>query len=613
VTTFLVETSKSLDTDYAKVTANLLVELVALQRAGANDTARAAVTAATINSSPTSSDVWINGLWFTSLILSLSTAVLAALAKQWLRQYTSAISGSARDRAFIRQFRWEGLEAWKVQAIIGVLPTILHASLGLFLAGVVVYLLPLHLTIAYISLGISIVLSSIYITSVILPLIFLQCPYRTQFSLILGSLFRWVGAGFLRLLYWAYSRGLRKCVPALEHPWGLFVARNTIVEWCKKGFKDQERESVFSSVKEIPVRAPELLLWLLQNTASSSAKQIIFQALGACTLRSDDDRRPFWQRIEWEGPMNKLIAMASSGQPLAQNEKVALLRLMRSAIVVGRGIDPPPRTVLPSMEHGFLATEAFFVVKSLSVSSPQGAVMLVQDTNWNPKIFLESYDPEDPYCLPHHTWASVKWRINHPIMSDESRPGWDLIIQEINEHLLDYLKPLDYPASHETPISMARFYAPAIGKLGWLGLEKAELDYLEWAFPELYDDYSIPLKRVKDPVKWKELRRAFGRGIQKLQAKNRVLNQAIEQPLERMLDDDNQRLGTPEDPSSVAFASQDLSIQEEQVQTKSDVDRDSHDSTNKELEKASNLAADVPENLDSQKERLKMSNMDPPV
>ncbi|KAJ7486932.1 hypothetical protein FB451DRAFT_957821, partial [Mycena latifolia] len=86
------------------------------------------------------SALWINGLWFTSLTLSLATALLAVLAKQWLRQYSSFITGSIRTRALIRQFRYTSLEKWGVRLMIGLLPTLLHAALFIFLGGLVVLL-----------------------------------------------------------------------------------------------------------------------------------------------------------------------------------------------------------------------------------------------------------------------------------------------------------------------------------------------------------------------------------------------------------------------------------------------------------------------------------------
>ncbi|KAJ7808730.1 hypothetical protein B0H14DRAFT_2380295, partial [Mycena olivaceomarginata] len=140
LTTFVAQTSQALSTDNTA--------LVALQRALANGTSLESIPSANTSFTVALSDVWVNGLWFTSLTLSLTTALLAVLAKQWLRQYSSFIAGSARERALIRQFRYACFDKWGVQFIIGFLPVILHLSLGLFMAGLVVFLSVLNHTIA---------------------------------------------------------------------------------------------------------------------------------------------------------------------------------------------------------------------------------------------------------------------------------------------------------------------------------------------------------------------------------------------------------------------------------------------------------------------------------
>ncbi|KAF8145160.1 hypothetical protein K438DRAFT_1484263, partial [Mycena galopus ATCC 62051] len=140
LTTFVAQTSQALSPDATAISNSILLELVALQRAEANGTSFDFIPPAITSFTVALTDIWVNGLWFTSLALSLSTALLAVLAKQWLHQYSSVITGSPRERALIRQFRYTSFEQWGVQSIIGLLPTILHLSLFLFMAGLVVFL-----------------------------------------------------------------------------------------------------------------------------------------------------------------------------------------------------------------------------------------------------------------------------------------------------------------------------------------------------------------------------------------------------------------------------------------------------------------------------------------
>ena len=59
--------------------------------------------------SPPRSAVWLNILWFSSLILSLSAASVGILVKQWLKEYVSGLSGTSREAARLRQYRLNNL------------------------------------------------------------------------------------------------------------------------------------------------------------------------------------------------------------------------------------------------------------------------------------------------------------------------------------------------------------------------------------------------------------------------------------------------------------------------------------------------------------------------
>ncbi|KAF9060860.1 hypothetical protein BDP27DRAFT_1236074, partial [Rhodocollybia butyracea] len=143
LTTFVAQTSQALSQDNTQLSASYLSELTMLVRANGNSSAISNIPLTSTAFSPAILDLWINGLWFTSLVISLSVALFAVLAKQWLRQYMSITTGTPREQAIIRQFRFDGLEKWQVQPLIGILPTFLHLALILFFAGLVIFLIPL--------------------------------------------------------------------------------------------------------------------------------------------------------------------------------------------------------------------------------------------------------------------------------------------------------------------------------------------------------------------------------------------------------------------------------------------------------------------------------------
>ncbi|KAK0200803.1 hypothetical protein DFS33DRAFT_1445405 [Desarmillaria ectypa] len=111
VTTFVAQTSQSLQVDYGQVISSLLFELIDVQRAAANgslDAPRSGLTPF-LDFRPTTSDSLVNGLWFTSLLFSLTTALFAVLTKQWIHQYMAVPSGTPKDKCYVRQFRYMGL------------------------------------------------------------------------------------------------------------------------------------------------------------------------------------------------------------------------------------------------------------------------------------------------------------------------------------------------------------------------------------------------------------------------------------------------------------------------------------------------------------------------
>ena len=160
---------------------SLLGELVAIQRAAANGSSVNDVPSESTATpfSASASDMWINSLWFVSLVLSLLTAFLAVLAKQWLYQYTSVTSGLPQHRALVRHARNLGLQEWHVPMMIATLPIILHISLAMFFAGLVVLLHSMLRSVAYLATSLVGVVYLAYIFSNILPILYPRCPYRT--------------------------------------------------------------------------------------------------------------------------------------------------------------------------------------------------------------------------------------------------------------------------------------------------------------------------------------------------------------------------------------------------------------------------------------------------
>ncbi|KAJ7586327.1 ankyrin repeat-containing domain protein [Mycena floridula] len=194
VTTLLVQTSQAFQPDYAHITTLLLMEQIQLLRAAGNISAINVVPSSLDGqqaAAGSNTDIWINALFIASLSLSLATALLSVLIKQWLQAYSAVTQGSAMQQALIRQFRITGLENWMVPEIIGVLPLILHASLAAFFAGLALFVMELHQPLLWIVVSVGTATFSMYLGSIVLPALWIQCPYRISVLFVPAQYLVW--------------------------------------------------------------------------------------------------------------------------------------------------------------------------------------------------------------------------------------------------------------------------------------------------------------------------------------------------------------------------------------------------------------------------------------
>ncbi len=198
---------------------------------------------------------WIISMWFVSLTLSLTAALLALLSRQWLQSYAAQTSGSAQDRGRVRHSRYMGLVRWRVPEIIQCLPTILHASLGLFFAGLIIALARLNLSVVYLIAAIVGCTAVFYCVATILPIVFPQCPYRTPLTYIAHGAFHTVRNTVRR-----GREGLRVLRPP-----------------CLDGGVDAlDRSYINAHPDELDGAA---ISWIHESTSNPSVKLIAFEAI----------------------------------------------------------------------------------------------------------------------------------------------------------------------------------------------------------------------------------------------------------------------------------------------------------------------------------------------
>ncbi|KAH9055477.1 hypothetical protein EDB87DRAFT_1533117, partial [Lactarius vividus] len=125
----------------------------------------------------------VNSLWFMSLVISLTSALLATLLRQWARRYLKVTQPrySLHKRARIRAFFFEGVERFLLPWVVEALPTLLHASLFLFFAGLASFLCNIDLTIFKLVLSWVGVCTALYGCITLVPVLRHDSPYHTSF------------------------------------------------------------------------------------------------------------------------------------------------------------------------------------------------------------------------------------------------------------------------------------------------------------------------------------------------------------------------------------------------------------------------------------------------
>ena len=136
--------------------------------------------------SPPTYSVSVNSLWFLSLAISITCALLATLLQQWARRYLNATQTrySLHKRARIRSFFAEGVEKSLLPLAVEALPTLIHVSLFLFFSGLAIFLWNVNLTIFKVVLSWIGVCTVGYGCITLTPIFRRDSPYYTPLTVL---------------------------------------------------------------------------------------------------------------------------------------------------------------------------------------------------------------------------------------------------------------------------------------------------------------------------------------------------------------------------------------------------------------------------------------------
>ena len=133
--------------------------------------------------------VHVQAILFASLVVSLLSAFLAMLGKQWLNRYESTdMRGSAAERSHNRQRKLDGIVAWYFNHVIESLSLMLQAALLLLGCALSRYLWDVSISVTLVVVGLTSFGVVSYLFIVVTGAFFKDCPYQTPGSRILHHL-----------------------------------------------------------------------------------------------------------------------------------------------------------------------------------------------------------------------------------------------------------------------------------------------------------------------------------------------------------------------------------------------------------------------------------------
>ncbi|KAI0296139.1 hypothetical protein B0F90DRAFT_1919155 [Multifurca ochricompacta] len=229
--------------------------------------------------SPSASAVWVNSLWFLSLAISLTCAMLATLLQQWARRYAKVTQPrySPHKRARIRAFFAEGVDKLHLPWAVEALPTLIHLSLFLFFAGLVVFLFNVNHTVFKVVMCWVGICTGLYICVTLMPIFRHDSPYYAPLSesawflyagtlLVVFQILRWFSA-FSCFSYATWDR--------------LGDLKDRYHRWCLHGIGKAAEESAQKLSSEIDGRA---LIWTLESLDEDHELEQFFASIpGFCS------------------------------------------------------------------------------------------------------------------------------------------------------------------------------------------------------------------------------------------------------------------------------------------------------------------------------------------
>ena len=292
--------------------------------------------------SPPEHIVIVNALFYASLGVMILAAFTAMLIKSWVREFDRGLRviSIPEQRAKTREFRYLGMERWKLTEMVGILPLLVQISLLLFAIGLALFLFHISkpsfgVTTAILGIGVL-----YYAVTTSISVFVTSSPFHSPLSRTLGKVYQRMHA-YLCPHVNVFLSETMDTTP--ETALGRF--RRQIQIFLQKSCPYLEKDFVepiaATKMDEVQHSTAALALQRIHESApksqhSEALQRSVWQVAGSLTLRIPPSfHLPSWILDKWNDdeylshlPPAVLVAMivVSLRAPRQRAEDIAILR-----------------------------------------------------------------------------------------------------------------------------------------------------------------------------------------------------------------------------------------------------------------------------------------------
>jgi hypothetical protein len=241
--------------------------------------------------------------------------MMATSLQQWARRYlqnTQPAVRSLQERARLRAFFVNGIIEFRVPQSVEVLPALVHLSLFIFFAGLLIYLFNIHRTVFNAVICWVALLLVGYACITFMPICWPDSPYYSPLSPLAWFLYTRILYIVLKLIYGLLSR------------FCAFDFRHRILEWFVL-FRQRKRRGIQWEVKQaISKQSAEIDLRILRWTVR--------------VLREDEEQEKVFESIPGFFQSNRVKLLRDRAQSMTEDAMGHFLRSTLSSNLVPKSV-----------------------------------------------------------------------------------------------------------------------------------------------------------------------------------------------------------------------------------------------------------------------------------